>query len=51
LRQAYLDLGLLYKAKKRNEKAQEFILKAVNIFDECKAEGFQKLARDALSTS
>jgi tetratricopeptide (TPR) repeat protein len=51
LGQAYLDLGLLYKAKKRNDKAQEFILKAVNIFDECKAEGFQKLAREALSAS
>ena len=49
LAQSYLDLGLLYKAKKRNDKAQECISEAIKIFDECKAEGFLKQAREALS--
>ncbi len=48
--QAYLDLGLLHRAKKRNDKAQECISEAIKIFEECKAEGFLKQARDALAS-
>jgi tetratricopeptide (TPR) repeat protein len=50
LGQAYLDLGLLYKAKKRNHKALEYILEAVKIFDECNADVFQKIAKESLPT-
>ena len=49
LAQAHLDLGLLHKAKKRHNKAQECISEAIKIFEECKAEGFLKQAREALS--
>jgi tetratricopeptide (TPR) repeat protein len=48
LAQAYLDLGLLHRAKKRNDTAQECISEAIKIFEECKADGFLKQAKDSL---
>ena len=46
--QAYFDLGLLYKAKKRKEKARGFLLKAIKLFEKSEAEIFLKQANEAL---
>ncbi len=35
---AYLDLGVLHKAKKRPEEAKECVLRAIDLFRECEAE-------------
>jgi tetratricopeptide (TPR) repeat protein len=48
LGQAYLDLCLLYKAKRRKEQAEESISKAIQIFKECKAEAYLKQAKEVL---
>jgi len=48
--QAYFDLGLLHKAKKKREKARECISNAIRIFEECDAEVFLKQAKEALSS-
>jgi tetratricopeptide (TPR) repeat protein len=45
---AYLDLGLLHKAKKRFKQAKVYILKAINIFEEWEAELYLKQAKEAL---
>ena len=45
---AYLDLGLLHKAKKRFKQAKVYILKAVGIFEELEAEIYLKQANEAL---
>jgi tetratricopeptide (TPR) repeat protein len=50
LGQAYHDLGLLHKAKKRTDQAQECISKAIQIFEECKAEVCLKEAKEALAS-
>ena len=50
LAQAYLDLGLLYKAKKKPDKAKAYIFEAITIFEQCGAEGFLKQAREALES-
>jgi class 3 adenylate cyclase/tetratricopeptide (TPR) repeat protein len=50
LGQAYLDLGLLHKAKKRNEQAKECISEAINIFEQCGAEVYLRQAREALTS-
>ena len=47
---AYLDWGLLHKAKKRNEQAGKCITKAIKIFEECEAEIYLKQARDMLKS-
>jgi len=46
----YLSLGLLYKASKRTDQARQCILEAVNIFQECEAEGYLKQANEALDS-
>jgi len=46
---AYLDLGLLHKAKKRYKHAKVYILKAMNIFEEWEAEIYLKQAKEALN--
>ena len=46
----YLDLGLLQKAKKRNNQAKKCISEAVKIFEECEAEGYLKQAEEALQS-
>jgi tetratricopeptide (TPR) repeat protein len=48
LGRAYLDLGLLHKAKKRTERAKECISKSIQIFEQCEAEIYLKQAREAL---
>ncbi len=42
--QAYMDLGLLHKGKKRTDQARECISKAIKIFEECEAEVYLKKA-------
>ena len=39
---ACLDLGKLYKAKKRNEIARQYLSEALRIFNECEMNGFIK---------
>jgi class 3 adenylate cyclase/tetratricopeptide (TPR) repeat protein len=46
--QAYLDLGLLHKAKKRKEKARECLSEAVRLFEESEADAFLEQAKEAL---
>jgi tetratricopeptide (TPR) repeat protein len=50
LGQAYLSLGLLYKANKRTDEARQSILKAINLFRECEADGWLKQANEALNS-
>jgi len=47
---ACLDLGLLYKAKKRKDQANKFILKAVKLFEQCKAEVYLSQAKEELES-
>ncbi len=47
---ACLDLGLLYKTKKRKNQANKFISKAVKLFEQCKAEVYLKQANEALES-
>jgi tetratricopeptide (TPR) repeat protein len=46
----YLSLGLLYKAKKRSERARECLFEAINIFQECGAHDYIKRAKEALES-
>lgn len=46
----YLDLGLLYKARKRNDQARECISEAISLFQECEAEVNLKQAYEALES-
>jgi tetratricopeptide (TPR) repeat protein len=48
LGQAYLNFGLFYKAKKKPSQAKEMISRAIDIFNEIKADVFLKQAKDAL---
>jgi len=48
LGQAYLDLGILHKAQKRNKLAGECISEAIHIFEQLGAEVRLKQAQDAL---
>ena len=50
LGQSCLGLGLLYKIKKRNDEARQYISNAVKIFEECGAYAFLKQARQALES-
>jgi predicted ATPase/class 3 adenylate cyclase len=50
LGQAYLDLGLLHKAKKRVDKAKDCISEAIQIFEEIEAEKFLKQAKEAMTS-
>jgi tetratricopeptide (TPR) repeat protein len=47
---AYLDLGLLYKSKKRIEEAKRCISEAIQIFEQTEADGFLKQAKEALAS-
>jgi len=47
---ACLDLGLFYKAKKRMDQGNKFISKAVELFEQCKADVYLKQAREALDS-
>ncbi|MEE9496902.1 MAG: AAA family ATPase, partial [Desulfobacterales bacterium] len=48
--QAYLDLGLLHKAKKRTGQARKCISKAVELFEQCEAEAYLQQAKEALES-
>jgi tetratricopeptide (TPR) repeat protein len=47
---AYLDWGLLHKAKKRKDQARECLSKAIKIFEECEAAVYLKQAKEALAS-
>jgi tetratricopeptide (TPR) repeat protein len=47
---AYLDLGLLYKAMKKKDRAIEFVSKAAEIFEECGADVYLKQSHEALKS-
>jgi class 3 adenylate cyclase/tetratricopeptide (TPR) repeat protein len=47
---AYLDLGLLYKAKGKTDQAKKWIFDAIHIFEQTEAEGFLKQAKEALAS-
>jgi tetratricopeptide (TPR) repeat protein len=47
---AYLELGLLYKAKGRTVKARECISQAIEDFEKCEAETYLKQAKEALAS-
>jgi class 3 adenylate cyclase/tetratricopeptide (TPR) repeat protein len=47
---AYLDLGLLHKAKKRTDKAKQCISEAVQLFEQCGVDLFLKQANEALES-
>lgn len=50
LSQAYFDLALLYKAKKRVDEAKNCLYEAISIFEQCSAEVYLKKAKEALSS-
>jgi len=50
LGQAYLDLGLLHKAKGRTDQAREYITKAIKILEQCGSDAFLKQANEALGS-
>ena len=50
LGQAYLDLGLLHKAKGKTDQARECITESIRIFEHCEAEGYLKQAKEALAS-
>ena len=50
LSQAYLDLGLLHKAKGRIDQARECISEAIRVFEQCEAEVYLKQAKEALAS-
>ena len=50
LSQAYLNLGLLYKAKKKKAQAKKFISDAIEIFEECGAEVYLEQAKEELQS-
>ena len=47
---AYLDLGLLYRAKGKTEQARKCLSEAIQIFEQTEAEGFLKQAKEALAS-
>ncbi len=48
--EAYLDLGLLHKAKGRTDQAMKCISDSIQIFEECEAEVYLKKANEALES-
>jgi tetratricopeptide (TPR) repeat protein len=50
LGEAYLDLGLLHKAKGRTEQVRECITESIQIFEQCEAEVRLKQAKEALAS-
>ncbi len=47
---AYMDLGLLYKALKKTNKAKECLSEAINVFKECEAVLNLKQAEEVLAS-
>ena len=50
LGQAYFDLGLLHKKKKRTEQARRCLSEAIQLFEQCEAESYLKQAGEALAS-
>jgi tetratricopeptide (TPR) repeat protein len=50
LGQANLDLGLLHKAKKREDQARKCFSEAIQLFEKCETEIYLKQAREALAS-
>jgi tetratricopeptide (TPR) repeat protein len=50
LGEAYLELGLLHRAKGKGEQAMECISEAITLFEQCEADGFLKHAKEALAS-
>jgi tetratricopeptide (TPR) repeat protein len=50
LAQSYLNLGLLYKAKDKKDKARRFLDEAIGLFEQCEADVYLKQAREALAS-
>jgi class 3 adenylate cyclase/tetratricopeptide (TPR) repeat protein len=48
--QAYLDLGLLHKAKKRKDEARESLMEAIRLLGESDAGAYLQQAREALQS-
>ena len=48
--QALLDLGLLYKARGKSDKAREYLTEAIQILERCELEIYRNQAKDALSS-
>ncbi len=46
---AYLDLGLLHRAKRRSDQAELYFSKAIQIFERCDAEVYLKKSREAMN--
>jgi tetratricopeptide (TPR) repeat protein len=46
--QAYFDLALLHKSRKRPERAKECLSEAIAIFEECGASVYLKQAKQTL---
>ena len=45
---SYLDLGLLYETSKKADEAREAILRSIEVFEKCEADGFLRQANEAL---
>lgn len=50
LGQPCLQLGLLYKLRGQREKAEEYLLEAIKVFEECEFEPYLKQARELLGS-
>jgi tetratricopeptide (TPR) repeat protein len=48
LAQACLDFGIYHQSKKRTDKARDCIVRAIALFDECRADKYLKQAQQAL---
>jgi hypothetical protein len=47
---SYLELGRINRARKKTDKARQFISKAIEILEECEAEQYLQMARDAIES-
>ncbi len=50
LAKSYLELGLLYKAKRKKDQARDCISKAIQVFEQCEAEIYLSQAKEALAS-
>ncbi len=46
----YIDLGALYKAKKRTDQARQCLSKAIDLFEQCEADFFLQQAKEELAS-
>jgi class 3 adenylate cyclase/tetratricopeptide (TPR) repeat protein len=50
LAQAYLDMGRLRQTKSKTDEARKYISDAIQLFEECEADGYLKQAKEVLAT-